>query len=115
MAERGTIPPRYLGSLPNTPRAVRMVVRRLAKPEQLLACYEAGATGYGLCRLPSQIGVRCIVVAPSLIAVRLGDQVKTDRRNALRLAQLLRASEEDGALREFVRAGACQAQSQASP
>ncbi|NLG68002.1 MAG: IS110 family transposase, partial [Firmicutes bacterium] len=113
VAERGTAPPRYLGSVANTPEAVRKLVRRLGKPEQLLACYEAGPTGYGLYRLLSRLGVRCLVVAPSLTPVRPGDQVKTDRRDALRLAQLLRAGEltpvwvpgeEEEALRDLVRA-----------
>ncbi len=48
-------------------------------------CYEAGPTGYGLYRLLRAMGLRCTVVAPSLIPVRQGDRVKTDRRDALRL------------------------------
>ena len=113
VAERGSAPPRYLGSVPNTPEAVRKLVRRLGRPEGLLTCYEAGPTGYGLYRLLTGLGVRCIVVAPSLTPVRPGDQVKTDRRDALRLAQLLRAGEltpvwvpgeEEEALRDLVRA-----------
>lgn len=105
--------PRYFGAIPNTPEAVRKLVQRLGKPEDLIMCYEAGPTGYGLYRLLTVLGVTCIVVAPSLIPVRPGDQVKTDRRDAVRLAQLLRAGEltpvwvpreEDEALRDLVRA-----------
>lgn len=46
------------------------VLGRLGKPEALLVCYEAGPTGYGLYRLLSRLGVRCMVVAPSLTPVR---------------------------------------------
>ena len=72
-----------------------------------------GPTGYGLWRQLVAMGVPCIVVAPSLTPVRPGDKVKTDRRDAVRLAQLLRAgeltpvwvpSEDDEALRDLVRA-----------
>lgn len=106
-------PPRYLGGITNTPETVRKMVRRLGKPEELVMCYEAGPTGYGLYRQLTAMGVKCLVVAPSLIPVRPGDQVKTDRRDAIRLAQLLRAGEltevwvpgeEDEALRDLVRA-----------
>ena len=106
-------PPRYLGGITNTPETVRKMVRRLGKPEELVMCYEAGTTGYGLYRQLTEMGVKCLVVAPSLVPVRPGDQVKTDRRDAIRLAQLLRAGEltevwvpgeEDEALRDLVRA-----------
>lgn len=105
--------PRYLGSIANTPEAVRKLVQRLGKPEDLVMCYEAGPTGYGIYRQLRELGIECTVVAPSLTPVRPGDQVKTDRRDAIRLAQLLRAGEltpvwvpreEDEALRDLVRA-----------
>lgn len=113
VADRGRSQPFYLGSIPNTLDAVRKLVRRLGNPGDLLMCYEAGPLGYGLYHFLSELGVTCMVVAPSLTPVRPGDQVKTDRRDALRLAQLLRAgeltpvwvpSEEDEALRDLVRA-----------
>lgn len=56
-------------------------------------CYEAGPCGYGLFRQLSELGHDCIVVAPSLIPVKVGDQVKTDRRDAIMLAKLHRAGE----------------------
>ena len=56
-------------------------------------CYEAGPTGYGLYRLISGLGHECMVVAPSLIPMRASDRVKTNRRDALNLAKLLRAGE----------------------
>lgn len=113
VADAGRAPARSMGSIPNTPEAVRKLVRRLGTAEDLVMCYEAGPTGYGLYRLLSQLQVSCIVVAPSLTPVRPGDPIKTDRRDALRLAQLLRAGEltpvwvpdeEHEALRDLVRA-----------
>src|SRR5579875_1453645 len=59
----------------------------------LVARYEAGPTGYELARLLSRLGVRCEVVAPSLIPVAPADRVKTDRRDAKRLALLLRGGQ----------------------
>lgn len=105
--------PRYWGQIANTPEAVRKLMTKLGDPQSLQVCYEAGPTGYGLYRQLCDMGIQCIVVAPSLIPVRAGDQVKTDRRDALRLAQLLRAGEltavwvpddEHEGLRDLVRA-----------
>jgi transposase len=58
-----------------------------------MVAYEAGPTGYGLHRQLSILGIECLVVAPSLIPVRPGDKVKTDRRDALKLARLLRSGD----------------------
>ena len=73
--------------------SVRRLVKRLGKPKGIWACYEAGPTGYDLQRLLTSMGVRCDVVAPSLIPKSSGDRVKTDRRDARRLAGLHRAGE----------------------
>ena len=59
--------------------SVRRLVKRLGKPKGIWACYEAGPTGYDLQRLLTSMGVRCDVVAPSLIPKGSGDRVKTDR------------------------------------
>jgi transposase len=56
-------------------------------------CYEAGPTGYELYRQIKNLGHECIVVAPSLIPKKPGDRVKTNRRDAVSLAKLLRAGE----------------------
>ena len=56
-------------------------------------CYEAGPCGYGLYRQLTGLGHDCIVVAPSLIPMKAGDRVKTDRRDAVMLAKLHRAGE----------------------
>jgi transposase len=74
--------------------SVRRLVGRLGVGGvRLHACYEAGPTGYDLARLLGRLGVRCDVVAPSLIPRAPGDRVKTDKRDAARLARLLRAGE----------------------
>src|SRR5437867_5149000 len=81
VAERGG-EPRFLGSIPNRVDAVRRLVRKLG-PQQLSCCYEAGPCGYGLQRYLSELGATCVVVAPSLVPVKPGERVKTDRRDAL--------------------------------
>jgi transposase len=74
--------------------SVRRLVDRIGTGGcRLHACYEAGPTGYELARLLGGLGVRCEVVAPSLIPRSPGDRVKTDKRDAARLARLLRAGE----------------------
>ena len=55
--------------------------------------YEAGPTGFGLARAVSAAGMGCVVVAPSKLERPPGDRVKTDRRDAIRLARLLRVGE----------------------
>jgi transposase len=77
----------------NTERAIRRFVERLDGPEGLAVAYEAGPGGYELHRLLSSMGVACDVIAPSLIPVRAGDRVKTDRRDAKKLVRLYRAGE----------------------
>ena len=63
------------------------------KEALLRACYEAGPCGFGLARRLGQLGVECEVVAPSLTPTRSGDRIKTDKRDARKLARLLRAGE----------------------
>ncbi|MDQ3575788.1 MAG: IS110 family transposase [Actinomycetota bacterium] len=77
----------------NDEQSVRRLIATFDDPRRVVACYEAGPTGYDLARLLRGLGVRCQVVAPSLIPVAPGAKVKTDRRDALRLARLLRAGE----------------------
>lgn len=76
---------------------VRVLRRILAKygleKEDVAICYEAGPTGFVLCRRLRELGFECEVVAPSLIPVRASDRVKTDRRDARKLAGLHRAGE----------------------
>ena len=85
---------RYLGEIANTEAATSKLVKKLAAQHRRLTfCYEAGPTGYGLHRLIKTLGHECVVVAPSLIPKKPGDRVKTNRRDALNLAKLLRAGE----------------------
>src|SRR5205085_6175825 len=85
---------RFLGEIDNTGAATAKLVRKLAaKYERLTFCYEAGPTGYGLYRQITSLGHECNVVAPSLIPKKPGDRVKTNRRDAVNLAKLLRAGE----------------------
>jgi transposase len=85
---------RYLGEIDNTAEATARLVRKLsAKHAHLAFCYEAGPTGYGLYRQITGLGHDCIVAAPSLIAQKPGDRVKTNRRDALSLAKQLRAGD----------------------
>lgn len=74
------------------PAAVDRLARRLAKLDSpVLCCYEAGPCGYLVQRRMAAAGVACQVIAPSLIPVKPGQRVKTDRRDARKLAELLRA------------------------
>src|SRR3984893_10361126 len=85
---------RYLGEFSATEAAIRKLVAKLAaKYRDLMFCYEAGPTGYGLYRLLKSLGHECLVVAPSLVPKKAGDRVKTNRRDAVSLAKLLRAGE----------------------
>ena len=95
---------------------MRRVVKRIAaKHDRVHFCYEAGPTGYGLHRAHHVARPDCTVVAPSLIPRKPGDRVKTNRRDAVSLAKLLRAGEltavwvpDEGheAMRDLVRARA---------
>ena len=87
----GTV--RSVGVIPNRPESIRKLVKRLGSPDQLRACYEAGPTGYVLYWQLTALGVRCEVVAPTLVPVKAGDRVKTDRRDALKLARSYRAGD----------------------
>ena len=85
---------RFLGDIENTPDAMkRLVIKLTGKYQQLLFCYEAGPTGYGLHRQITALGHDCSVIAPSLIPKRPGEHVKTNRRDAITLARLHRAGE----------------------
>jgi len=99
----------------NDPAAVRRLVRKLQRSAvgEVRVCYEAGPCGYAVQRTVREQGVWCIVVAPSLIPRKPGERVKTDRRDARKLAELLRAglltevhppTEADEAVRDLCRA-----------
>lgn len=79
--------------VPHDPVAVRRLAKRLqgAAPGGVETCYEAGGSGFTLQRQLHAAGIGCTVVAPSLIPVKPGDHIKTDRRDARKLAELFRA------------------------
>ena len=83
---------RHRGSVPHRPDHIRKLGERLAAGgARLHFCYEAGPCGCGRHRQRVGMGHGCIVVAPSLIPMKAGDRVKTDRRGAVMLAKLHRA------------------------
>ena len=91
--------PRHYGSISSDLHSVDKVLAKLRKahPEaELKFCYEAGPAGFVLARHFERKGIECLVAAPSLIPCRSGDRIKTDRRDALKLARLFRAGELTG-------------------
>jgi transposase len=110
LAPAGGVP--EVERIENTEKAVRRFIGRLGGPEGLAVAYEAGPGGFALFRLLSGLGVACDIIAPSLVPVRAGDRVKTDRRDAKKLVRLYRAGElvfvgppsvEQEGLRDLVR------------
>lgn len=104
---------RSLGTIPNRIESIRRLIKKLGSSEHLRVCYEAGPTGYVLYWQMTELGVKCEVVAPTLVPVKAGDRVKTDRRDAEKLARCYRAGEltpvwipdaAHEALRDLVRA-----------
>jgi transposase len=79
--------------IPNTPAALKSLICTRRSSGPLVACYEAGPTGYETYRLMTDLGVPCDVIAPTLIPRRAGRRVKTDRLDARNLARLHRAGE----------------------
>jgi transposase len=84
---------RALGVIPNRPESIRRLIKKLGPTDQLRVCYEAGPTGYVLYWQLTGLGVKCEVVAPTLVPVKAGDRVKTDRRDALKLARSYRSGD----------------------
>ena len=107
-------PPVFVGAIGSRQADLDQLLRRLhSKAASLTVAYEAGPSGYGLYRYLTAKGVTCHVVAPSLIPRKPGDKVKTDRRDAVTLARLLRSGDltpvyvpsvEDEAIRDLCRA-----------
>jgi hypothetical protein len=86
---------RYFGKIANQAASLDRALKRLRKEaRELVVCYEAGPCGYAIYRrLNGKPGMTCQVIAPSLTPRRAGDRVKTNRRDSLSLAKLLRAEE----------------------
>ena len=104
----------YLGTIGTRQADIDQLVRKLqSKAKHLVFVDEAGPCGYWLYRYLTKKGHRCWVVAPSLIPKKAGDRVKTDRRDAVQLARLMRSGDltpvyvpsvEDEAIRDLSRA-----------
>jgi transposase len=91
---QSTDPPVCVGAIGPRQADLDKLVRRLqAKTPTLVFAYEAGPCGYVLHRYLTEKGFTCQVVAPSLIPKKSGDKVKTDRRDAMELARLLRSGD----------------------
>lgn len=82
---------RFIGTIGPHLKELRKVLDKLGSAESMYIVYEAGPCGYGLVRALRLGGYRCDVIAPSKVARRPGDRVKTDRRDALHLAVQTRA------------------------
>ncbi len=104
---------RSLGTIPYQEDSVRRLVKKLGPASRLRVCYEAGPHGYGLYWQLTKLGVHCDVVAPTLVPVKSGDRVKTNRRDAEKLAGCYRSGDLTSvwvpdaaheALRDLVRA-----------
>lgn len=104
---------RSMGVIPNRPESIQKLMKKLGPPAQVRVCYEAGPTGYVIYWQLTGLGVHCDVVAPTLVPVKAGDRVKTDRRDATKLARSYRAGDltpvwvpdaAHEALRDLVRA-----------
>lgn len=92
-AREGNSPAIVVETLPNDWQRLLRLLKLIAEPERLRVCYEAGPTGYDLARRLQAAGIACSVIAPSLIPQLAGRKIKTDRRDAARLAALFRAGE----------------------
>src|ERR1700726_4426636 len=104
---------RSVGVIPNQPESIRRLIKKLGPADKLRVCYEAGPTGYVVYWQLAELGVKCDVVAPTLVPVKAGDRVKTDRRDAEKLARSHRSGDLTAvwvpdagseALRDLVRA-----------
>lgn len=117
IAENGGGEVRYHSTIANAVPAIKKLIATLRKAHGkdviLRFTYEAGPCGFVIARRLRQLELECIVVAPSLIPSKAGDRVKTDRRDAQKLARLLRAGEltavyvpeaTDEAMRDLCRA-----------
>ena len=118
LAFAGSSDPEYYGKCSGSVENLEQVLRRILKRYDLekgdiQVCYEAGPGGFVIARRLLVLGIDVIVVPPSLIPSKPGERVKTDQRDALKLARLLRVGEltrvhvpdaKDEAVRDVCRA-----------
>ena len=104
---------RWIGTIANRAEALRKAMKKLGRAQDLRVCYEAGPCGYAVYWQLTKLGIACEVIAPTLIPTKAGDRVKTDRRDAEKLARSYRSGdltpvwvpdEAHESLRDLVRA-----------
>ena len=93
VAEPDGQPAKSLATVPNDIPGLIKRLLRLGPAESLRCCYEAGPTGFGPARRLKEAGIACEVIAPSLVPVQPGVRIKTDRRDAGKLAHYLRSGD----------------------
>jgi len=93
LAEAGRVEVREWGKIANTTAALQGLASKLARGHELRFCYEAGPCGYRIQRQLTALGHECVVVAPSLVPRKPGERIKTDRRDAVKLAKSHRAGD----------------------
>ena len=93
VAEEGRDSARDIGTFPSDWTSLEKQLKRLSRGFTLKLCYEAGPTGFELHRRLVEAGYENQVVAPSLIPIKPGERIKTDRRDAAKLARCLRAGD----------------------
>jgi len=110
--------PRHYGTVATSQHTLERAMRRIAKSQKrnlsvFHVCFQASGCGFWIARRLNQMGMRCEVIAPSLIPTRFGDRVKTDKRDAMKLAKSLRSNDlvavnvpdsNDEAIRDLCRA-----------
>jgi len=84
---------RSVGTIPNRAESIRKLIKKLGPAAKLRACYDDGPTGYVVYWQLAELGGECEVVAPTLVPVKAGDRVKTDRRDAEKLARCYRSGD----------------------
>ncbi len=102
-----------VSTIPNDEVAIKRFFNKLQKEAQSIeSCYEAGVTGYPLYRFLTMMKIECKVVAPGKIPRKVSDRIKTDSRDAVKLARLLRSgdlesiripTEQEEGLRDYLR------------
>jgi transposase len=93
MADGDGSAPETVGTISNDTSALLKRLKKLAVGGKVRCCYEAGPTGFGLQRALRAADVECVFIAPSLVPRTAGDRVKTDRRDAVKLARFLRSGD----------------------
>jgi transposase len=93
VAEQAGGSPQTVANVPHEMRSLLKQLKKLASVGPIRCCYEAGPTGFALRRALQKEGIECVVIAPSLTPKQPGDRVKTDRRDAKKLARFYRSGD----------------------